>query len=401
MLSGDSLFVGDVARTDLAIEETAGRPADLRLGAREAAEPPRRLRAVAGPPGRLDVRRRGNEREDLLDDRLRAPAQRDAGDRGGGGVRRTRSVELGPQPPNFEKIVELNRGPLVTSGVEVPALYPHQVLLKREEGALLVDVRTDLQFDDVHIHGSICIPSFSSGFGSKLAWLADHDQRDRVHRPRRRGRPARGKLALAVGVRNIAGLLAGGMTNWRQERQPASATERVAGGRSARLAGQGARPAAAGRARAPRVGRPATCPGRCSPPGTTSWASPRASTRPADRGDLRRRCARGHRREPAQRHGAQDVIHVVDGGVPASADAGVQLSRAARHRPAWRPSLRPRGPPPHPARSRTARRRRTPPAPPGPRTACADGHRPPARHGRQRRASCPGAPPPGDRQPRR
>src|SRR5208283_4728199 len=51
--------------------------------------------------------------------------------------------KLGPQPPNFEKIVELNRGPLVTTGVEVPALYPHQVQLKREEGALLVDVRTD------------------------------------------------------------------------------------------------------------------------------------------------------------------------------------------------------------------------------------------------------------------
>ncbi len=62
-------------------------------------------------------------------------------------------AKLGPQPPNFEKIVALNRGPLLTSGVEVPALYPRQVQLKREEGALLVDVRTDLQFDDVHIHG--------------------------------------------------------------------------------------------------------------------------------------------------------------------------------------------------------------------------------------------------------
>ena len=85
-------------------------------------------------------------------------------------------ANLGPQPPNFEKIVELNRGALLTGGVEAAALYPHQVELKRDEGALLVDVRTDLQFDDVHIRGSICIPSFSSGFGSKLAWLADHDQ---------------------------------------------------------------------------------------------------------------------------------------------------------------------------------------------------------------------------------
>ena len=29
-------------------------------------------------------------------------------------------AKLGPQPPNFEKIVALNRGPLLTSGVEAP-----------------------------------------------------------------------------------------------------------------------------------------------------------------------------------------------------------------------------------------------------------------------------------------
>ena len=156
----------------------------------------------------------------------------------------------------------LNRGPLVTSGVEVPALYPHQVQLKRDEGALLVDVRTDLQFDDVHIQGAICIPSFSPGFGSKLAWLADHEQEIVfIGRDDADGRRA-AKLALAVGVRQIAGLLAGGMTNWRQERHPADHT---AGrrGRAGRLAGQRAGPAAARRARAQRVGRRATCRARC------------------------------------------------------------------------------------------------------------------------------------------
>jgi rhodanese-related sulfurtransferase len=139
-------------------------------------------------------------------------------------------AKLGPQPPNFQRIVALNRGPLVTTGVEVPALYPHQVQVKADEGALLVDVRTDLQFDDVHIEGSVCIPSLSSGFGSKLAWLADHDQEIVfIGRDDADGLRA-GKLALAVGVRNIAGMLAGGMTNWRQERHPAVKTERLAAG---------------------------------------------------------------------------------------------------------------------------------------------------------------------------
>jgi hydroxyacylglutathione hydrolase len=63
-------------------------------------------------------------------------------------------AKLGPQPPNFKAIVELNTGELVTEGVEAMPLTPRQVEVKRNEGALVVDVRTDLQFDEAHIPGS-------------------------------------------------------------------------------------------------------------------------------------------------------------------------------------------------------------------------------------------------------
>src|SRR5918997_336842 len=76
-------------------------------------------------------------------------------------------AKLGPQPPNFEAIVELNRGPLLTDGVELLPLAPRQLDQKRSEGALLVDVRTDQQFDDAHIGGAVCIPMLNAGFGSK------------------------------------------------------------------------------------------------------------------------------------------------------------------------------------------------------------------------------------------
>ena len=69
--------------------------------------------------------------------------------------------KLGPQPPNFKAIVGLNRGPLLTSGTEVLPLAPRQVDQKRSEGALVVDARTDQQFDDAHIPGSVCIPMLS------------------------------------------------------------------------------------------------------------------------------------------------------------------------------------------------------------------------------------------------
>ena len=55
-------------------------------------------------------------------------------------------------------------------------LTPRQVEQRRSDGALLVDVRTDLQFDDAHIPGAVCIPAVRAGFGTRLAWLADRDQ---------------------------------------------------------------------------------------------------------------------------------------------------------------------------------------------------------------------------------
>ena len=104
------------------------------------------------------------------------------------------------------------------------------------QGAQLIDVRTDLQFDEAHIEGSLSVPSFTAGFGTKLAWLVDMDReiifigRDDAdgHRAVR--------LAAAVGVQNVGGILAGGMTNWRQERQPVASRERITVERLAELA---------------------------------------------------------------------------------------------------------------------------------------------------------------------
>src|SRR5204862_3857383 len=47
-------------------------------------------------------------------------------------VERSRAT-LGPQPPNFEAIVALNRGPLVTGEKELLPLPPRQVHQKRRE----------------------------------------------------------------------------------------------------------------------------------------------------------------------------------------------------------------------------------------------------------------------------
>ena len=136
-------------------------------------------------------------------------------------------ASLGPQPPNFKAIVELNRGGETADRPDARPLTPRQVELKRAEGALIVDVRTDLQFDDAHVGGAIAITALRAGFGSKLAWLADREQEvvlvgrddaDALHAA---------DLAAAVGITRFGGYLAGGMTSWREDRRPVERIERV------------------------------------------------------------------------------------------------------------------------------------------------------------------------------
>ena len=98
-------------------------------------------------------------------------------------------AKLGPQPPNFEAIVELNKGPLLTEGAEVLPLAPRQVEQKRSDGALIVDARTDQQFDDAHIPGAVCIPMLTRRLRLEARLARRSRSGDRPRRSRRRGRP--------------------------------------------------------------------------------------------------------------------------------------------------------------------------------------------------------------------
>lgn len=237
---------------------------------------------------------------------------------------------LGPQPPHFEDIVALNMGPLLTDGVELLPLAPRQVDQRRAAGAMLVDVRTDQQFDDAHVPGAVCDPMLRAGFGSRLAWLADLDQEVVfVGRDDEDGRRA-GRLAVAVGVRRLAGYLHGGMTSWWQEGRAVAHVERLA------LADLPGRLAAEPDLQLLDVRERSEwddghVPGSTSLPWHDVVAVP-------DGLDARRPiavlCASGQRAGVAasllQRAGAEAVVHVVDGGVPAWARLGHPLERSGR-----------------------------------------------------------------------
>jgi hydroxyacylglutathione hydrolase len=227
VLTGDTLFVGDVARPDLAVDKVEGAKGIFdslhgklfKLPPETEVWPGHLGGSLCGGPG-MDMKvsstigyeRRHNELFAETDDERF--------------VERA-TAKLPPQPPNFQAIVDINRGPLLTAGVEIMPLEPRQIELRRAEGALVVDVRTDLQFDEAHIPGAVCITVLNAGFGTRLAWIAEHGQEVVfIGRDEQDARRA-AKLATAVGIRDLGGFLAGGMTSWREEHREVSKIERL------------------------------------------------------------------------------------------------------------------------------------------------------------------------------
>jgi glyoxylase-like metal-dependent hydrolase (beta-lactamase superfamily II)/rhodanese-related sulfurtransferase len=227
VLSGDSLFVGAIARPDLAVDKAEGARGIFRslhsklLTLPDTCEvwPGHLGGSLCGGPG-MDLKVSstiGFERSGQVllqvedEDEFIAET----------------TAKLPPQPPNFQNIVAINRGPLLRDSVEVHPLTPRQLATAQREGALVVDVRTDLQYDEAHIPDAICITARRAGFGSKLAWIAEPGQPlIFVGRDDEDAHEA-AELASAVGLRDIAGVLAGGMTSWREERLPVESVVRM------------------------------------------------------------------------------------------------------------------------------------------------------------------------------
>jgi hydroxyacylglutathione hydrolase len=227
VLTGDSLFVGDIARPDLAVDKDEGARGifhslhERLLTLPDTCEvwPGHLGGSLCGGPG-MDMKASSTIGYERRNSAMLAVADE-------GEFRRKATAALRPQPPNFENIVALNRGPLSVTSVAVLPLTPRQVEQAAADGALVVDIRTELQFDEAHIPGSVSITALRAGFGSKLAWLVEPGQRVvLVGRDDEDARHA-ATLAESVGITRMAGYLAGGMTSWREERRPVERIERI------------------------------------------------------------------------------------------------------------------------------------------------------------------------------
>jgi glyoxylase-like metal-dependent hydrolase (beta-lactamase superfamily II)/rhodanese-related sulfurtransferase len=226
VLTGDSLFVGDVARPDLAIEPREGA-ADIFRSLHE------RLLTLPEEtevwPGHLGGSMCGSSGIDLKTSSTIGFERRH--NRALGFEDEAAFVEdavatIGGKPPNVEHIVALNRGPLVESIGAPTQLTPHGFEAAIAEGALAIDSRTNEQFDEAHIPGAISASAYDTGFATKVAQVVPVDAELLVVAASDGNELEAAELLAAVGLR-VRGFLGGGMTAWRAEDRPVARIEAI------------------------------------------------------------------------------------------------------------------------------------------------------------------------------
>jgi hydroxyacylglutathione hydrolase len=226
LLTGDSLFVADVARPDLAVEPEDGAR-ELFRSLRKLADLPDFVEVWPGhiggslcggagmskkPGSTLGYERRFNRflRLEDEDEFVRALL-----------------AEATPQPPNFERVVELNRGPLLTEALQLEPLAPARVREVVDGGATLLDGRSPREYDAVHVAGSINVTMGKTGVGTRAAWVVEPESEVAVLAASDADARRMGRLLEAVGFRRLRGYLAGGIAAWEDAGLPIASTPAI------------------------------------------------------------------------------------------------------------------------------------------------------------------------------
>jgi rhodanese-related sulfurtransferase/glyoxylase-like metal-dependent hydrolase (beta-lactamase superfamily II) len=226
VLTGDSLFVGDVARPDLAVE-----PRDGAAGIFGSLHD--RLLALDDDvevwPGHLGGSLCGSS---AIDNKSSSTIGFERRHNRALSISSLESfitatvAQLGERPPNVERIVALNRGPLIEElGTPAP-LTPRAVEVAIAKGAILVDARTNEQFDEAHIPGAISASAYDTGFATKVAQVVAEDVELIVVAASDGYELEAAELLASVGLR-VRGFLEGGMTAWRSEERPVKRLELI------------------------------------------------------------------------------------------------------------------------------------------------------------------------------
>ena len=200
LFTGDSLFVGTVARPDLVVEAREGAEGMFRSLHRllELADdvqvfPGHVAGSLCGtgmspaPSTTIGAERRGNPLlaiatvTEFIDETAEA---------------------VTPRPPNMERIVELNRGPFFgDSAAPGPVRSP--------DDATVLDVRSADDFAAGHVPGALNVPVAVKGFGTRSGFVLRRDEQVVLHASTRAEADLAARRLRAVGLLELQGYLEG------------------------------------------------------------------------------------------------------------------------------------------------------------------------------------------------
>lgn len=224
VLTGDTLFIGDVGRPDLSKDKTPQELAGmlyeslhhklLPLGDDVEVYPAHGAGSLCGKQMRAEHQSTiGKER--ALNYALRAPNKEE--------FVRMVTADLPERPAYFAADSELNRlgaAPLVASA-PLAVLTPAEIVGRQRAGAVVLDTRPAMQFGSGHVPGAVNIPlagAFAPTAGAILG--LDHDiilvAEDEPAFEESRLRLSR------VGLERVTGALHGGMAEWAEKKMPTS-----------------------------------------------------------------------------------------------------------------------------------------------------------------------------------
>jgi glyoxylase-like metal-dependent hydrolase (beta-lactamase superfamily II) len=235
VLTGDTLFIGDVGRPDLAQASGApGAPTAPELAAALYDSLHRKLLALpdevavypAHGAGSLCGKNISSERSSTIGEQRRfnyalQPMTREQ-------FIAMTTTDLPEAPAYFGRDVAINRegAPMLSELPPPDALSAEEVARRLREGAVLLDTRPAAQYGTAHVPGSIHIGlsgQFASWAGALLPPQAPilllGEDPERV---------AEGRLRLArVGIESVAGYLDGGIAAWERAGLPLASTEQI------------------------------------------------------------------------------------------------------------------------------------------------------------------------------
>ncbi len=217
VLTGDSLFIGDVARPDLAVAGDEGADAlydsifDRLLKLDDGVEvyPAHVAGSLCGrgmnpkTSSTIGFERKHNPAV--------APRPRDA-------FIADMNENLPQRPPNMYNIVERNREDYEHQTSPLKPLPLDASAFKRamDDGAVVIDVRSPRRFGEGHIPGALHVYLHGSSFPTRVGFVAAPDSRLLLVAENEQDvREAKTQLAV-VGYDQVTGYLAGGMEAWQE-----------------------------------------------------------------------------------------------------------------------------------------------------------------------------------------